>query len=220
MGKYVQYLNIGFGIFKNIQEVKDWDVDLAVEEALSLNDPKQDIQIIGFRFFEKDEKKNNISKTSGIYYFQGEIVKCPCEDGDIVEYYRKKEVQVPSVPMIKIKTPWLMLYPYEEGDQVLDIASSKEIEMFRKRQADITRLRRDIDSYKENLVEELRKVADMIEAEQFTLLPFASGFGENGESLDILGDGGNFRKHIEYLEDKMKQIRLLQTNKKDCDMDE
>ena len=90
MTKYVQYLNVGLGIFNNIREVNEWNTDVAIEEALSLENEEQDIRIVGFRFFEKDENTQQIVSESGIYYLQGEIVSNPSDDSQIVSYFENR----------------------------------------------------------------------------------------------------------------------------------
>lgn len=212
MTKYVQYLNVGLGIFNNIREVKEWNADVAIEEALSLENEEQDIRIVGFRFFEKDENTQQIVSESGIYYLQGEIVSNPSDDSQIVSYFENRMQPLPIIPLVKIQSPFFLIYPYREEDQVVDTFLAKEKIALRKKQARVNILREEIKEYKEAVVRELRKVADAMEEEEFLLIPLINNVVEEEEvqHLDILGDGGNFKKHISCLEKKIEEINRLQ----------
>lgn len=210
MAKYVQYLNVGFGIFNNIREVKEWNVDVATEEALVLENEEQDIRIVGFRFFEKEEELDQISSESGIYYLKGEVINNPSDDGQIVSYYEYRRQPLPKVPLVKIQSPFFLLYPYGEEDQFVDTHLAKEKIALRKKQARIATLRQEISDYKQSVVQEIRKIADAMEEEEFLLVPLTKETGEEQQYLDILGDHGNFKKHISYLEEKIAEITKLQ----------
>lgn len=127
MAKYVQYLNVGFGLFNSTKEVEEWNVDLAIEEAVMAEDKERDIHIIGFLFFEKEIETNRIIAQSGVYYLRGEIVKKPVSDAQVVSYFEKKKQVLPSVPLVKIQSPFFMVYPYYEGDQILERGVEKKI---------------------------------------------------------------------------------------------
>lgn len=214
MAKYVQYLNVGFGIINNTKEVKEWNVDVAIEEALMIEDEERDIHIIGFLFFEKDYETNQILSQSSIYYLRGNIVEIPSADAQIVSYFERKQQTVPIVPVVKIQTPFFVIYPYHEGDQIVDLVFAKEKIEFRKKQVRIAKLREELENYKQKLVQELHNIADALEQDEFLLVPLVSG-GSNGiQHLDVMGDCGNFQKHIEFLQERIEELTKLQLPEK------
>ena len=73
----------------------------------------------------------------------------------------------------------------------------------KKEQERRKRLEEEILTYKNNLVEELKRAAEYIENNQFNTIPLVDT-GENSKALNLLGDKGNFQKHIEH----MRNIRV------------
>lgn len=213
MAKYVQYLNVGFGIFNNTKEVKEWNVDVATEEALMTEEKNGDIHIIGFLFFEKDDETNEILFQSGIYYLKGEIVENPSMDLQIVSYFEKKQQILPVVPLVKMQSPFFMVYPYRKDDQLINLEFAKEKIALRKKKVRIAILREEIENYKKELVQELHNIANDMEQDEFLLVPLVDGVNEGVRHLDVMGDCGNFQKHIAFLEERIEELTRLQLPK-------
>ena len=79
----------------------------------------------------------------------------------------------------------------------------------RKEEERKARLEEEIVTYKNNLVEELKKAAEYIENNQFNTIPL-SDTGENSKALNILGDRGNFQKHIEHMRNIRVEIMAIE----------
>lgn len=209
MKKYIQFINMGIANCESLQEVEEWNESLAVQQALSKNSPEDDIYIIGFRFLEKEGE--NITNKSGVYYLTGVVVKEPISDMEVFQYCKDRELPVPIFPVIKIKQPFLVVYPFEKEDAVLDAdkyitPGTKENRISRMEQ-----LRSDIIKYKDKVISELRETADALEADEFSLVSLTGEVEENGvRYLNICEDGGDFGKHMKYLYACMEELEQLQ----------
>ena len=214
MALFVQYLNVGYGLFKSTKQIKKWDTDIAIGEILRFEHKNPEIKIIAFRFFEKDMEKGQIIKKSGVYYMNGIAVEHPETDSEVVAYLQKRKQDIPNFPVVKLYHPFFMLYPYKKDDCIIEVSNDgRDIEK-RKKQAKIKELRQEVESYKEELVFELRKIADALEAEEFQFISLTNG--DNGKKyLNLYGDLGDFGKHLQFIEGHKKEIEMLQGKKED-----
>lgn len=201
---YVQILNIGFGIINNTQPVDDKDPEVIMEKVMTMDDPARDIRIIGFRTYDMDTDTGVMSNQSGIYYLEGEEFTYPKVDPEITAFMKNAGIEYEKgQQLIKIKKPNVLVYPFNANDQILDTASVLIKMKVKKEQERRIRLEEEIVTYKNNLVAELKKAAEYIENNQFNTIPLVDT-GENSKALNLLGDKGNFQKHIEH----MRNIRV------------
>ena len=203
---FVQILNIGFGIINNTQPVEDKNPEVIMEQVLQLDDPKKDIRIIGFRIYDMDTDTGITSNQSGIYYLEGEEFTYPKVDPEITAYMKNAGVDYEKgQQLIKIKKPNVLVYPFNANDTILDTAAVLIKMKIKKEEERRVRLEEEILTYKNSLVEELKKAAEYIENNQYNTIPLVD-FGEDGtgKALNILGDKGNFQKHIDH----MRNIRV------------
>lgn len=209
MASYVQYLNVGFGIFNNTREIESWSIEASMEEALMLDDPDTDIRIIGFRFFDMDPATNALVKQSGIFYLSGEKITNPNADLDISNFFKKSGKELPNYnTMIKITNPYFLVYPFQEGDRILDTSAVMAKINEKKGQDRLAKIRQSIEDYKTSIVEDLHNIANAIEENSFHLIPMIdSEISSEIKHLNIMNDGGNFNKHIEYL--RKQRVELL-----------
>lgn len=209
MASYVQYLNVGFGIFNNTREIETWSIEASMEEALMLDDPDTDIRIIGFRFFDMDPSTGALVKQSGIFYLFGEKVTEPKADVDISNFYKKSGKEMPNHgAMIKLTSPYFLVYPFQEGDRRLDTSAVMAKISEKKGQDRLAKIRRSIEEYKTSIVEDLHNIAKALEENSFHLIPMIdSDVSSEVKHLNIMNDGGNFNKHIEYL--RKQRVELL-----------
>lgn len=209
MANFIQYINMGFVVIDDIQEVDEWNIDYAVYEALKKNKCQEDCYIIGFRFLEKE---NQILKhESGIYYLDGTVISNPVEDIEVFRYCEEKDIEVPCFPVIKIKQPFLMVFPFEKQDQVIDAAKYKQTDTVEAKKAKITVLRKEISDYKRELLQEMEIVSRALDAEEFSLIPLIGDEKENGKRfLNLCGDEGDFGRHLRYLYLRTEELRQLQ----------
>ncbi|SFR69161.1 hypothetical protein [Anaeromicropila populeti] len=212
MASYVQFLNVGFGIINNTKEVESWDIKTAMEEALLMDNPDTDVRIIGFRFYDLDPVTNHVSKRSGIYYLDGEVFYYPKVDNDILNFLKtmNKEFQK-NQRIIKIQKPYTLVYPFESDDTIVDVKPFLAKIKAKKAEEQLDRMKEEIEEYKNNLLEALRKIEDAIETNAFNTIPLLdSPYSEATKTLNIMNDGGNFNKHIEYLRNKRVEIMNLE----------
>lgn len=201
---FVQILNIGFGIINNTQPVDDTNPEVIMEKVLSMDDPARDIRIIGFRTYEMDTDTGVMSNQSGIYYLEGEEFTYPKVDAEITAYMKNAGIEYEKgQQLIKVKKPNVLVYPFNANDRILDTASVLIKMKVKKEHERRIRLEEEIVTYKNNLVAELKKAAEYIENNQFNTIPLVDT-GENAKALNLLGDKGNFQKHIEH----MRNIRV------------
>lgn len=201
---FVQILNIGFGFINNTQPVDDKNIEAIMEKVIKMDDPAKDIRIIGFRTYDMDTDTGLMTNQSGIYYLDGEEFTYPRVDAEVTAYMKNAGVEYEKgQQIIKIKKPNVLVYPFNANDQILD-TQAVLIKMKVKKEEDRrVRLEEEIVTYKNNLVQELKKAAEYIENNQFNTIPL-SDTGENSKALNILGDKGNFQKHIDH----MRNIRV------------
>ena len=201
---FVQILNIGFGFINNTQPVDDKNIEASMEKVIKMDDPAKDIRIIGFRTYDMDTDTGLMTNQSGIYYLDGEEFTYPRVDAEVTTYMKNAGVEYEKgQQIIKIKRPNVLVYPFNANDQILD-TQAVLIKMKVKKEEDRrVRLEEEIVTYKNNLVQELKKAAEYIENNQFNTIPL-SDTGENSKALNILGDKGNFQKHIDH----MRNIRV------------
>lgn len=208
---YVQILNIGFGIINNTEPVESRDKDAIMERVIGLDDPARDIRIIGFRFYDMDTDTNMMSNQSGIYYLEGEEFTYPKVDADITAYMKSTGIEFEKgQQIIKIKKPNTLVYAFNPGDEILDTASVLLKLKIKKEEERKARLEDEIKNYKDNLVSELHKIEELVDANQFNTIPMIeNGNTEGSKSLNILGDKGNFNKHIEHLRNIRVEIMSI-----------
>lgn len=209
---YVQYLNVGFGIINNTKVVSSWNLNDCIEEALFLNDPNADILIIGFRFYDIDNETKNVVKRGGINYLQGEVFTYPKVDNDMMAFLRSTNKEYErGQKLIKISKPNTIIYPFNDDDCILDIEPYLASIKAKKTEEEIKNTNIAIENYKQNLVNIIRSIADCIENNSFNKIPTVdSPYKEEEKYLDILNDGGNFAKHIDYLRNERLHIITLE----------
>lgn len=209
MKKYIQFINMGIANCESLQEVEEWNVSFAVQQALDKNSPEDDIYIIGFRFLEKEGEFT--TNKSGVYYLTGIVVKEPVSDMEVFRYCKERELPVPSFPIIKIKQPFLLVYPFEKEDCVINTEQYITPGTKENKTARIEQLRKNIIEYKDKVISQLRETADALEADEFSLVSLTGESEENGvRYLNICEDGGDFGKHMKYLYACMEELEQLQ----------
>jgi hypothetical protein len=209
---FLQFLNVGFGIINNTQPVERWDIDGAMEKALTIDDPTLDIRIIGFRFYDIDNTTNNIVKQSGIYYLEGDIFTYPKIDNEIALFMKNTNADFPrGQQLIKIKKPYVLVYLYHENDTIVNIESIMEKIKIKKEQERLLKLNQDVVQYKNNLIQALRKIETSIEDNNFNLISMTEPETPEGPRLlNILNDRGVFSKHVDYLRNTRIEIMNLE----------
>ncbi len=145
-----------------------------------------------------------MSNQSGIYYLEGEEFTYPKVDQEITSYMKNTGIEYEKgQQLIKVKKPNVMVYPFNANDTILDTAAVLIKMKIRKEEERRIRLEEEIVTYKNNLVLDLKKVAEYVENNQFNTIPLVDA-GDNVKILNVLGDKGNFNKHIEH----MRNIRV------------
>lgn len=201
---FVQILNIGFGFINNTQPVEDKNIEAIMEKVIKMDDPSKDIRIIGFRTYDMDTDTGLMTNQSGIYYLDGEEFTYPRVDAEVTAFMKNAGAEYEKgQQIIKIKKPNVLVYPFNPNDQILDTQVVLIKMKVKKEEERRVRLEEEIVNYKNNLVEELKKAAEYIENNQFNTIPL-SDTGEKSKALNILGDKGNFQKHIDH----MRNIRV------------
>ena len=172
---FVQYLNVGFGFFNNTRPITEWDVNAAMEEALTADDPATDVSIIGFRFYDMDPVTNSITKRSGIYYLDGEVMTYPQIDNDVNNFIKSTNRQIEKGQrLIKIMKPGPLVYMFESDDVLVDTSPVIAKIKARKAKEQIERLKIGIEEYKHALIEELRKIENAIESNSYNMIPLSA----------------------------------------------
>lgn len=212
LASYVQFLNVGFGIINNTKEVETWNIKEMMEEALLMDNPDLDVRIIGFRFYDLDPATNHVLKRSGIYYLDGEIVDSPSKDPAVASFLAAANKEYPkNQRLIKIQKPYTLVYALENEDTIVDVKPFLAKIKAKKAEEQLERMKKDIEDYKNNLIEALRKIEDAIENNAFNTIPLVdSTYSEASKTLNIMSDGGNFNKHIDYLRNKRVEIMNLE----------
>jgi hypothetical protein len=194
------------GIINNTQPVDSRNPEDIMEKIMSMDDPARDVRIIGFRFYDMDTDNGIMSNQSGIYYLEGEEFTYPKVDGEVTAYMKNLGIEYEKgQQLIKVKKPNVMVYPFNPNDTILDTGSALIKMKVKKEEERRVRLEEEIVNYKNNLVLDLKKIAEYVENNQFNTIPLVDIDEEGtGKVLNILGDKGNFNKHIEH----MRSIRV------------
>ena len=209
MAHYVQYLNVGYGVFSNTKEVEKWNVKEAFEEAMLLDNPDMDIRIIGFRFYERINEQ--IVQESGVYYLSGEVISEPASDKAVVEYFQNAQRTVPQFPIVKVSIPYLLVYPFHEWDCILERSEVVSKGELRSKKERIMELRNTIEKYKNSVVGELYQIAEAFESEEFSCIPLIALEGqEDKQFLNLVKDDGDFGLHIRKLQKYIQELEGLQ----------
>ncbi|MBQ3599850.1 MAG: hypothetical protein II992_01435 [Lachnospiraceae bacterium] len=209
MAKYVQYINACFGAFPCTKEVKSYNIEEVLDEVISLNNKEIGIQIVGFRFFEKE--KEQIVEQTGVHYLEGECIKNASKDVEIVEYFTQKRHAVPDFPVIKISNPFLLVYPLYEKDKIIEKSIIKKAKERMTRKKEILIVRKEIEECKKNIVQELYRIADAVESEQFEKIPFIQNKEfDKKVYLDLFAEEGGIKEYIDYLKKRLDEIKKLQ----------
>ena len=202
---YVQFLNVGFGIINNNEPVDEWDKEVAMERALALNNPDSDVKIIGFRFYRMED--NIITSKSGVYYLEGDLFTYPKVDPDVNNFIKSRNAQFEiGQELIKIMDPYVMVYKFNKGDEIVDTGSIVAKMKVRKEMDRMKKLEDEIVSYKSRLVAALKSIEDAVDSNQYNAIVLSEVDGSSVRALDILNDGGDFSKHIEHLRNLRVEI--------------
>lgn len=209
---FVQYLNVGLGLINNTEPVSEWNIDEAIESALTLDDSTIDVQIIGFRFYDIDTTTNNVMRRSGIYYLSGEVFTFPKVDQDITNFIKNTNADFPrGQQLIKIMKPYCLVYRYNEDDTIVDTAAVLAKIQGKKEQERLIQLKQDIIQYKNDLLQEIKNVEEAIENSSYHTIDLveldATGYPK---ALNILNDNGDFGKHIEHLRNTRLEILTIE----------
>ena len=214
---YVQYLNVGFGIISNIEPVDSWNNDAAMERALALDNPKNDVRIIGFRFYDMETTTNVIEKQSGIFYMFGEIYTYPKIDPDVSAFIKNASMTFQDdQKLIKIEKPNLMVYAFNDNDNLLDSEKAMLKIKVQRETIRMEKLKEEVVDYKNNLIETLAQIQKSIETNKFNEVSLVE-IDELGErkSLNILDDNGDFGAHIEHLRTLRIEVLTIEKFLKD-----
>lgn len=209
---FVQYLNVGLGLINNTEPVSEWNIDEAIESALSLDDSTMDVQIIGFRFYDIETTTNNIIRRSGIYYLSGEIFTFPKVDQDIQSFMRNTNADFSKgQKLIKIMKPYCLVYRYNDDDTIVDTSAVISKIQGKKEKERLIQLKQDMIQYKNDLLQEIKNIADSIENSSYHTIDLveldATGYPK---ALNILNDNGDFSKHIEHLRNTRLEILTIE----------
>ncbi len=205
MQNYVQFLNVGFGIINSNEPVESWDRNAAMERAISLDNPDNDVKIIGFRFYEMDN--GIITRQSGVFYLEGEVFTYPKVDNDVSAFIKNTNSNYEvGQELVKIMKPFTMVYKFNPGDEVLDTQAVLANMKVKREQERKVKLEEEIVTYKTRLVNALKSVQTAIEDNQFNNVPLSEIDGTDIKALDILNDRGQFSKHIDHLRNLRVEI--------------
>lgn len=208
MDSYIQFLNMGMNTNEQLLPVQEWNVDYAVMQALRINKEQKGMRLIGFRFVEKEGA--DVIGQSGIYYLEGEIIQQPQEDPECYQYFRERDLEIPMFPVIKLKVPFLIIYPYEDEDRMVSMERYENQESEGYQLAEKEALRMEIKEYKENLISEMMNVVEALQAEEFSLIPLSGEQREDGKRyLNLCGDQGDFGSHIRYLHEQIQRWKKM-----------
>lgn len=205
---FVQFLNVGFGIISNNEPIDEWDKEVAMEKALALNSPGNDVRIIGFRFYTMQD--NIITSKSGVYYLEGDLFTYPKVDPDVNNFIKSRNAQFEiGQELIKIMDPYVMVYKFNPGDEIVDTGSIVAKMKVKKEVDRMKKLEEEIVSYKSRLVAALKSVQEAVETNQFNAIVLSEIEDSTVKALDILNDGGDFSKHIEHLRNLRVEIMKI-----------
>lgn len=51
----------------------------------------------------------------------GEVIKEPVKDLELFRYFKERQLEIPLFPVVKIKRPLFLVYPYQTEDQIINI---------------------------------------------------------------------------------------------------
>ena len=209
---YVQYLNVGLGLINNTEPISEWNIDEAIEAALTLDDAASDVRIIGFRFYDIETTTNNVIRRSGIYYLEGEVFTFPKIDADITTFMKNTNADFPrGQQLIKIKKPYTLVYKYNEDDTIVNVESVMAKIQGKKEQERLVQLNQEMIQYKNDLLQEIKGIQEAIENSSYHTIDLveldATGYPK---ALNILNDNGDFSKHIEHLRNTRLEILTIE----------
>ncbi|MCR5517201.1 MAG: hypothetical protein K6F17_01350 [Lachnospiraceae bacterium] len=205
---FLQFLNVGFGIISNNEQVDSWDKDAAMEKALAMNVPGNDVRIIGFRFYTMED--NVITSKSGVFYLEGELFTYPKVDADVNAFIKTRNaVFEVGQELIKITDPYVMVYKFNPGDEILDTGNVVAKMKINKEKERMAKLQEEVVAYKARLIKALKDVEEAIDTNQFNAVILAEVEDTSVKALDILNDGGDFSKHIEHLRNIRVEIMKI-----------
>ena len=214
---YVQYLNVGFGIINNMEPVDAWNSESAMERALLLDNPDNDVRIIGFRFYDMDTDTNVVEKQSGIFYLYGEVFTYPKVDAEVSSYITNSNMNLEDgQQIIKVMKPNLFVYKFKDNDNLLDTESAMTKIRVQRETERMNKLEAEIEEYKTKLLEAIATVQTAIENNKYNAIDMAE-LDNSGEkrALNILDDGVNFGQHIELLRKKRIEMLTIEKSIKD-----
>jgi len=211
---YVQYLNVGLGLINNTEPISEWNIDEAIEAALTLDDSTMDVQIIGFRFYDIETSTNNVVRRSGIYYLQGEVFTFPKVDQEITAFIKNTNSDFPrGQQLIKVKKPYVLVYKYNEDDTIVDVENVLQKIQTKKSEERLVQLKTEIIQYKNDLLQELKNVSESIDNSSYHTIELVElDATDYPKALNLLNDNGDFSKHIEYL--RNTRLEILNIEKK------
>lgn len=208
---YVQYLNVGFGIINNMEPVDAWNSESAMERALSLDNPDNDVRIIGFRFYDMDTDTNVVEKQSGIFYLYGDIFTYPKVDSDVTSYLTNSNMNLQDgEQIIKVMKPNLFVYKFHDNDNLLDTENAMLKIKIKKETERRDKLEKELTEYKTKLLEAIAEVQKAIENDKYSSIDMED-LDSSGEkrALNILDDGGNFGQHVDLLRKKRIEMSAI-----------
>lgn len=205
---FVQFLNVGFGIINNNEPIEEWDKEVAMEKALALNSPNNDVRIIGFRFYTMQD--NIITSKSGVFYLEGEIFTYPKVDPDVNNFIKSRNAQFEiGQELIKIMDPYVMVYKFNPGDEIVDTGMIVAKMKVKKEKDRMKLLEEEIVSYKSRLIATLKSIEEAVDTNQFNAIVLSEVDGVDIKPLDILNDNGDFSKHIDHLRNLRVEIMKI-----------
>ncbi|MCR5610122.1 MAG: hypothetical protein K6G26_13780 [Lachnospiraceae bacterium] len=214
---YVQYLNVGLGLINNTEPVTEWNIDEAIEAALLLEENVDDVQIIGFRFYDIDTANNNVLRRSGIYYLSGEVFVFPKVDQEVTNFLKNTNTDFErGQQLIKIKKPFILVYKYNEDDTIVNTEPIRAKIQARKDEERMVTLKTELLQYKNDLLQEIKNLEEAIDNSTYHTINLVElDAPENPKVLNILNDNGNFSVHIEYLRNTRLEILNLEKKLKE-----
>ena len=79
------------------------------------------------------------------------------------------------------------------------------------RKKEILIVRKEIEECKKNIVQELYRIADAVESEQFEKIPFIQNKEfDKKVYLDLFAEEGGIKEYIDYLKKRLDEIKKLQ----------
>lgn len=209
-GQFVQYLSIGTGFIENTQKIKTRNIEECIEKSIDIEDKTKDIQIIGFRFFDRD-KKDVVCNISGIFYLRGEVITYPKVSTEMLQFLKNiGAIYKKGQQLIITGSSTPIVYEFMKEDKLVDLEEIKE-NIKRKKQAErATQLKKDIEAYKTSVCIVLTEIAENIKVNNYKYVTLKEVEETDVFALNILGDGGNFKSHIDKLKSMHKELYSLE----------